>query len=206
MKVMVGSLSYIDSEITYESTDESIIPLQEENLITFTLFFKIPKEDVRGKEKRFTISTIFEREKRKWIYDNASYLSETLRNLSDIVKMHYISDEFTPEFLEKLDQLVKESIRLGLIENPHLKNKATITCPICSNKNLISINEKYSKLNIIEHKIFKGDVCPHQFTVYLDFKLNTLGYKEPEVNLSTLKEKLGSLKTPYNDFFEVSEN
>ncbi len=206
MKVMVGSLSYTDSEMSYESTDESIISLQEENLITFTLFFKISKEDVRGKEKRFSISTIYEKEKRKWIYENASYLSETLRNLSDIVKMHYISDEFTPEFLEKLDQMLSESIKLGFIESPHLKNKATITCPICSNKNQISINEKYSELNIIEHKIFKGDVCPHQFTVYLDFKLNTLGYKEPEVNFSILKEKLVTLKTPYDELFEVSEN
>ena len=87
-KTMVGSYSFTDSEKANYSTDESIIPIQEEDIITFTQFFTIKRSHVRGKEKRFSISLLFNRENRLTVYKEASYLSAFIDNLKHWLKTY----------------------------------------------------------------------------------------------------------------------
>ena len=206
-KVMVDSFSCTDSENRDYSAEESIIPIQEDNIITFSQFFKIRKDDVRGKEKRFSISLIFNRTNRSKVYQEASYLSAFLNNLKQIVTKNYNPEhEFPKEFLKNFDQLINKSIKFGILEDTQLKNKVQIICPICYNKNQVSVPKLIAGLKLVEHRIFAGDVCSHQFIVYIDSKYNVLGYKEIDVDLKELKEKIGNLKTPFDSIFEVAKS
>ncbi len=206
-KTMVGSYSFTDSEKADYSADESIIPIQEENIITFTQFFTIKKSDVRGKEKRFSISLLFKREDRLTVYQEASYLSAFIDNLKQYMKKHHLSNnEFSQELLKNFDNLMNESIKFGILEDSELKNKVQIICPICHNKNQVSIPKLLAGMKIAEHRIFKDDICSHQFTVYIDSKLNILGYKKTDVDLKEIKEKIGNLNSPYDSIFEVAKS
>jgi len=202
---MVGSYSFTDSEKADYSADESTI--QEENIITFTQFFTIKKRDVRGKEKRFSISLLFKREDRLTVYQEASYLSAFIDNLKQYMKKHHLSNnEFSQELLKNFDNLMNESIKFGILEDSELKNKVQIICPICHNKNQVSIPKLLAGMKIAEHRIFKDDICSHQFTVYIDSKLNILGYKKTDVDLKEIKEKIGNLNSPYDSIFEVAKS
>lgn len=200
---MVGSYSFTDSEKANYSTDESIIPIQEEDIITFTQFFTIKRSHVRGKEKRFSISLLFNRENRLTVYKEASYLSAFIDNLKQNMRKSYINDiEFSQDFLSNFDQLMEESIKFGILEDSQLKNKVQIICPVCHNKNQVSVPKLQGSLKLAEHRIFKGDICSHQFTVYIDSKLNILGYKKTDVDLRDIKDRIGNLKSPYDSIFE----
>jgi len=200
---MVGSYSFTDSEKANYSTDESIIPIQEEDIITFTQFFTINRSDVRGKEKRFSISLLFNRESRLTVYQEASYLSAFIDNLKQNMKKSFISDtEFSQDFLSNFDQLMEESIKFGILEDSQLKSKVQIICPVCHNKNQVSVPKLQGGLKLAEHRIFKGDICSHQFTVYIDSKLNILGYKKTDVDLRDIKDQIGNLKSPFDSIFE----
>ncbi|MHA1121820.1 MAG: hypothetical protein ACTSPC_03295 [Candidatus Heimdallarchaeota archaeon] len=202
-KTMVGSYSFTDSEKANYSTDESIIPIQEEDIITFTQFFTINRSDVRGKEKRFSISLLFNRESRLTVYQEASYLSAFIDNLKQNMKKSFISDtEFSQDFLSNFDQLMEESIKFGILEDSQLKSKVQIICPVCHNKNQVSVPKLQGGLKLAEHRIFKGDICSHQFTVYIDSKLNILGYKKTDVDLRDIKDQIGNLKSPFDSIFE----
>jgi hypothetical protein len=204
---MVGSFSFTDSEKRDYSTDESIIPIQDENIITFTQFFAIRKKEMRGEEKKFSISLLFNRESRSIVYQEASYLSAFINNLKQSMINSYISDvEFTPEFLKNFNHLMNESIQYGILESSILKNKIQIICPICYNKSQVSVPKLIAGLKLAEHKIFEGDVCSHQFTVYIDSKFNVLGYKKIDIDLKELKVKIGYLKSPLDSIFEVAKN
>ncbi len=204
---MVGSYSFTDSEKADYSTDESIIPIQEENIITFTQFFTMKKSDIRGKEKRFSISLLFKRESRLIVYKEASYLSAFIANLKQNMRNSYINDEeFSEDFLKDFDLLMDESIKFGILEDSQLKSKVQIICPICHNKNQVSVPKLITGLKLAEHRIFEGDVCSHKFTVYLDSKMNVLGYKNIDVELKEIKDKIGNLKSPYDSIFEVVKN
>lgn len=206
-KTTVSSFSFTDSEKADYSTDESIIPIQEEDIITFTQFFTIKKIAVRGKEKRFSISLLFKRDNRLVVYQEASYLSAFIANLKQNMRKSYISDdEFSQEFLRDFELLMDESIKFGILEDSQLKSKVQIICPICHNKNQVSVPKLIAGLKLAEHRIFEGDVCSHQFTVYIDAKLNVLGYKNIDVELKDIKDKIGNLKTPYDSIFEVVKN
>jgi len=199
----VGSYSFTDSEKANYSTDESIIPIQEEDIITFTQFFTINRSDVRGKEKRFSISLLFNRESRLTVYQEASYLSAFIDNLKQNMKKSFISDtEFSQDFLSNFDQLMEESIKFGILEDSQLKSKVQIICPVCHNKNQVSVPKLQGGLKLAEHRIFKGDICSHQFTVYIDSKLNILGYKKTDVDLRDIKDQIGNLKSPFDSIFE----
>lgn len=204
---MVGSYSFTDSEKADYSTDESIIPIQEENIITFTQFFTMKKSDIRGKENRFSISLLFKRESRLIVYKEASYLSAFIANLKQNMRNSYINDEeFSEDFLKDFDLLMDESIKFGILEDSQLKSKVQIICPICHNKNQVSVPKLITGLKLAEHRIFEGDVCSHKFTVYLDSKMNVLGYKNIDVELKEIKDKIGNLKSPYDSIFEVVKN
>ncbi|NPE09188.1 MAG: hypothetical protein GNW80_12960 [Asgard group archaeon] len=204
---MVGSYSFTDSEKADYSIDESIIPIQEENIIIFTQFFTIKKSDARGKEKRFSISLLFNRESRLTVYQEASYLSAFIDNLKQNMRKSYISDtEFSQDFLKDFDQLMHESIKFGILEDSQLKSKVQIICPICNNINQVSVPKLFAGLKLAEHRIFKGDICSHQFTVYLDRKLNVLGYKKSDVDLVEIKDRIGNLTSPYDSIFEEVGN
>lgn len=204
---MVGSYSFTDSEKADYSTDESIIPIQEENIITFTQFFTMKKSDIRGKEKRFSISLLFKRESRLIVYKEASYLSAFIANFKQNMRNSYINDEeFSEDFLKDFDLLMDESIKFGILEDSQLKSKVQIICPICHNKNQVSVPKLITGLKLAEHRIFEGDVCSHKFTVYLDSKMNVLGYKNIDVELKEIKDKIGNLKSPYDSIFEVVKN
>ena len=201
---MVGSYSFTDSEKADYSTDESIIPIQEENIITFTQFFTMKKSDIRGKEKRFSISLLFKRESRLIVYQEASYLSAFIANLKQNMRNSYISDEeFSQDFLKDFDLLMDESIKFGILEESQLKSKVQIICPICHNKNQVSVPKLIAGLKLAEHRIFEGDVCSHKFTVYLDSKMNVLGYKNIDVELKEIKDKIGNLKSHYDSILDV---
>lgn len=200
---MVGSYSFTDSEKANYSTDESIIPIQEEDIITFTQFFTIERSDVRGKEKRFSISLLFNRESRITVYQEASYLSAFIDNLKQNMRKSFISDtEFSQDFLSNFDQLMEESIKFGILEDSQLKSKVQIICPICHNKNQVSVPKLQGGLKLAELRIFKRDICSHQFTVYIDSKLNILGYKKTDVDLRDIKDQIGNLKSPFDSIFE----
>lgn len=202
---MVGSYSFTDSEKADYSADESIIPIQEENIITFTQFFSVKKKDVRGEEKRFSISLLFKREDRLTVYQEASYLSAFIDNLKQYMKKHHLSDnEFSQELLKNFEHWMDESIKFGILEDSQLKDKVQIICPICNNKNHVSIPKLIAGMKLAEHRIFKDDICSHQFTVYLDSQSNVLGYKKIDVDLKEIIEKIGKLKSPYDSIFEVA--
>jgi hypothetical protein len=204
---MVGSYSFTDSSKADYSADESIIPIQEENIITFTQFFALKNKEMRGKEKKFSISLLFNREQRLVVYQEASYLSAFINNLKQSMMNSYISEiEFTPEFLKSFDHLMNESLQFGILDSTQMKNKVQIICPICYNKNKVSVPKLINGLKLAEHRIFEGDVCSHQFTVYIDQNFNVLGYKKIDIDLKELKEKIGNLKSPFDNIFEVAKN
>jgi hypothetical protein len=201
---MVGSYSFTDSEKANYNIDESIIPIQEENIITFTQFFIIKNKDVRGKEKRFSISLLFSRESKLIVYKEASYLTAFIDNLKQNMRQAYISGiEFSKEFLKNFDQLVGESIKFGILEDPEIRNKVLIVCPVCHNKNEVFVPKLLAGMKLAEHRVFKGDVCPHQFAVYIDSKFKVLGYKAPDVELKEIKDRIGTLKSPFDSYYEV---
>ena len=203
-KTMVGSYSFTDSEKANYSTSESVIPIQDEEIISFTQFFSIKKSDVRGESKRFSISLLFNQDNRMTIYQEASYLSAFINNLKQNMRRSYISDiEFSQDFLIAFDLLMEESIKFGILEDSELRNKVQIICPICFNKGQVTVPKIIGGLNLVEHRIFKGDVCPHQFTVYINSKYNVLGYKSIDVDLKEIKDRIGKLKSPYDSIFEA---
>ncbi len=202
---MVGSYSFTDSEKANYSTAESIIPIQEEDIISFTQFFTIKKSDVRGESKRFSISLLFNQESRLTVYKEASYLSAFIDNLKQNMRRSYISDDvFSSNFLIAFDILMEESIKFGILEDSELRNKVQIVCPICFNKGQVSVPKIIGGLNLVEHRIFKGDICQHQFTVYINSKYKVLGYKTIDVDLKEIKDKIGKLKSPYDSIFEAA--
>ena len=67
----------------------------------------------------------------------------------------------------------------------------------------VSVPKIIGGLNLVEHRIFKGDVCSHQFTAYINPQYNILGYKNIDVELKDIKDRFGKLKSPYDNIFEA---
>ena len=190
---MTTSISLDDSNYDENYTKESIISLQDENLFTFTIFFKIKNRKYRSEFQRYSLSAIFDNEDRLKIYKDADYLKGILRNIAEIVKIHEVENgEFPKIFFDKLSILWQNFAKKKEEIADELKSGTEIICPICHKKRHISISNDHNK-NLIEHSVLQGEICRHKFTVYLNSSFKILGYKDQNIDLKEFIDKLNSV-------------
>ena len=203
MKTMVSSLSFSkEKEITPQSS-EAIIPIQDENIITFTYFFSKRNKKVRGGLQKYSLTVIFNECRRLEIYEEANKLSKMLKNLSKLFLIHLKKESELPkEFTDRIDEMYCDSLDLVFSAENQEEISFSITCPVCTSKGEVTTKNFSEILNIFEHTIRKGTICSHQFQIYLNSDLEIVGYKEIQIDLEKLKKSIADIKTPYDSILE----
>jgi len=200
---MVSSLSFSEKKVTTHQASEAIIPIQDENIITFTYFFSKENINVRGGAQKYSLTVVFNECRRLDIYEEANRLSKMLKNLSKLFLIH-LQDTFElpKEFTNRIDEIYCESLDIIFSTSNQDEISFSVTCPICTSNDEVTINNYSEKVDVFEHTVRKGTICAHQFQVYLDSELKVLGYKESKIDLEKLKKSIADLKTPYDSILE----
>jgi len=199
MKVMVGVMSFSSETNEDNLRGESIIPFLKEKLITFSYFFPVNDPKARGGKRQSSLILAFSLDNRRIVYENATTLARLLKSASEIIEQKHIQELNFPSSLSER----YEAIRSMILSKSTAKvikddSQIDITCPQCSNKKKIDIPSVVKGIKFIEHQIFENEICEHTFIVYLDTKFNVLGYKDPEIEMTDMKDMLGKLKSPYD--------
>lgn len=197
-KILFSVLSFTQ-EITEENlTGETIIPFIAEKKITFAYLFPIKDSKARGGLRQIAIVLVFDSKNREAIYENAPYLTEIVKEFANEIELKDIHDKkLSNKLLSKLEGLPRN---ISLDASPISKDQSglVVTCPFCSVTKEIEIPVKVKGIKFIEHNIPKNEICEHSFTVYLDSKLNILGYQDVKVELKETKKFIEKLKSPYD--------
>ena len=203
MKTMVSSLSFSKNKENLHLTSEAIIPIQDENVITFTYFFSKENINVRGGSQKYSLTVVFNECRRLDIYEEANRLSKMLKNLSKLFLIHLQDTiELPKEFTNRIEEIYCESLDMIFSTSEQDEISFSVTCPICTSNDDITIKNFTERVDVFEHTIRKGTICSHQFQVYLDSELKILGYKESKIDLEKLKKSIANLKTPYDSILE----
>jgi hypothetical protein len=199
MKVMIGVMSFSSETNENDLRGESIIPLSKEKIIAFAYLFTIKDEDARGGFRQSSLILAFDLDDRFTVYKNATFLARALKSFSQAIKLEHIqSKKFPMEISERYDRLQSELYEENKIKASKGKSNIEIVCPICTKRKNIEIPNVVKGVNFIEHQLLEGEVCEHSFTVYLDSKFNILGYKDPEIEITDMKNMFSKLKSPYD--------
>lgn len=199
MKVMVGVMAFTSEADENSLRGESIIPFLKEKIITFAYMFPVKDSSARGGFRQCSIILAFDIEYRKNLYENATELGRLVKSISDLIELKHIQTKNFPMIIsEKYDLIRSVLVGQSMQKATSEKSKIMITCPQCSKKNEIEIPTIAKGVKLIEHQIYEKEVCEHSFTVYLDSKLNVLGYKDPEIELTDMKSMFNKLKSPYD--------
>ncbi|MHA1125569.1 MAG: hypothetical protein ACTSO7_07740 [Candidatus Heimdallarchaeota archaeon] len=199
LKVMVGVMSFSAESDENSLRGESIIPFPKEKLITLSYLFPIKDSKARGGNRLCSLIVAFDIQDRIKLYQNASNLSRFLKSMSELVTLKHIQNaNFPLSFSAQFDKLRTEIYDDKILQKPSGKSKITIVCPLCSKSNEIEIPALPQRVKLIEHQIFAKEICEHSFIAYLDSKFNVLGYKDPEIEMSDMKNMFSKLKSPYD--------
>ena len=203
MKTMVSSLSFTKKPDIEGIASEAIIPIQDEKIITFTYFFSQDCDRFRGGKQKYSLTIVFTEKRRLDIYEKANRLSIILRNLSNLFSIHLKgSTDLPAEFSEWIEDIYIDSIELLFKQDDPKELTLAVTCPVCTSSNHIKIQKFNDQASLIEHTIKKGDICSHQFQVYINDQLEILGYKEVKIDPEKLKKSIENLETPYDSILE----
>ncbi|MHA1744250.1 MAG: hypothetical protein ACTSV6_08385 [Candidatus Heimdallarchaeota archaeon] len=133
------------------------------------------------------------------IYESTSKLIQHIKTMSELIQLKHIkSTNFPISFSGQYDKLRTVIFKEEIQPRQLKKAKVKIVCPICSESNEIELSSLPRGVRLIEHNITSKEVCEHSFTVYLDSNLKVLGYKDPEVEISDIKNLFSKLKSPYD--------
>jgi len=188
---MVGVFSFVGKDKLETKKSESIINFQEEELVTFTIFFDVYCNSCRGKKKAFSLSALFTISEQRKIYYYANNLSFLLKKFGAIIITEYQKNgSFSEEFFSSFCSLLEQNIQ-----------KVAVVCPICKTKNeIFAFN--LEDTNIFIQNISSQDVCSHEFSLYLNRNFKILLYNLPKVSFLELSKRLAEVQTPY-DSIEV---
>ena len=198
MKVMVGVMSFSTEAKEESLRGESIIPFLKEGIITFAYLFPIKDSSARGGFRQCSMIIAFNAKDRKIIYENATNLSRQLKIMSDEVELRHIQTKDFPISVSDKYKSIPEKVFTTKTIDTKGKAKLEIVCPQCSKSSEIDFPTVAKGVKFIEHQIYEKEVCEHSFTVYLDSKFNILGYKDPEVEITDMKNMFSKLKSPYS--------
>ncbi|MFW9921808.1 MAG: hypothetical protein ACFFDW_00775 [Candidatus Thorarchaeota archaeon] len=199
MKVMVGVMAFTSEADENSLRGESIIPFLKEKIITFAYMFPIKDSSARGGYRQCSLILAFDIEFRKNLYESATELGRMMKSMSELIELKHIQSKNFPIAISEKYDLVRSVLLGNAIQKvSNEKSKIMITCPQCSKKNEIELPAIAKGVKLIEHQVYEKEVCEHSFTVYLDSKLNVLGYKDPEIELTSMKNMFDKLKSPYD--------
>jgi len=199
MKIMVGVMSFSSESDDTNLRGESIIPFIKEKIITFAYLFPIKDTKARGGYRQCSIIVAFDIHDRKLLYENATNLTRILKSMSGMVELKHLQGTNFPFSISEQYDLLRNAIYTESQQTaPKGKTTLTIICPRCAIKKEIELPSVAKGVKFIEHEIYEKEVCDHAFTVYLDSKFNILGYKEPEIELTDMKNMFSKLKSPYD--------
>ncbi|NHJ86852.1 MAG: hypothetical protein FK734_15425 [Asgard group archaeon] len=198
MKIMLGVMSFTSDTDENSSRGESIIPFIKDKIITFAYMFPIKDSKARGGFRFCSLIAAFDIKDRILIYENATLLTRILKNISESIELKHIQTANFPMSISEKFNTIRSEIYVEKPKAIREKTDITITCPLCNVKNTIELPSITKGVKFIEHQIFANEICSHSFTVYLDSKFNILGYKDPQVEITEMKDMLGKLKSPYD--------
>ncbi|TFF90446.1 MAG: hypothetical protein EU548_02960 [Promethearchaeota archaeon] len=200
MKVMLGVMSFSTETDEKNLRGESIIPFLKEKIITFAYLFPIKDSNARGGFRQCSIIIAFDMTDRALVYENATTLARSLKSMSESIELKHIQNKKFPlSISENFDRIRSNLYETSNFKATKEKSNIDLVCPICSKKNNIEFPTIAKGLKFIEHQILKNEICEHSFIVYLDSKFNILGYKDPEIEVTDMKDMFSKLKSPYNN-------